>query len=137
MIVRKSTARWQGGLRAGKGSMALGSGAFEGPFTFASRFEAGAGANPEELLGAALAGCFSMALAAGLEKAGHSAEQIDTTCAVEFDGGIRRFVLTCQAAVPGIGADAFQRMAQETRTGCHVAKALSAVDITLDAALKG
>ena len=135
MIVRTSSARWQGTLREGSGHVGLGSGSYDGPFTFASRFESGAGTNPEELLGAALAGCFSMALAAGLEKAGHPATAVDTTCKVEFDGGVKRFALSCRASVPGIDAAAFTRLAQETRTGCHVAKALSAVEITLDAAL--
>jgi osmotically inducible protein OsmC len=136
LIVRESRARWQGGLRDGNGRMTLGSGAFDGPFTFASRFENASGTNPEELLGAALAGCFSMALAAGLEKAGHKAEHVATTCRVEFDAGIRRFHLTCRARVPGVDADAFRRLAEETSHGCHVAKALAAVDITLDAALE-
>ena len=137
VIVRTSTARWEGTLRGGEGRIGLGSGAYEGPFTFASRFESGAGTNPEELLGAALAGCFSMALAAGLEKAGHPAEAVDTSCQVEFDAGIRRFALTCRARVPGIDAAEFARLAEETRQGCHVSKALSAVGITLDAGLGG
>ncbi|MCL6596856.1 MAG: OsmC family peroxiredoxin [Firmicutes bacterium] len=135
MIVRESRARWQGGLRAGEGRMELGSGAWAGPFTFASRFETGDGANPEELLGAALAGCYSMALAAALEKAGHPAREVDTACRVEFEGGIRRFALTCRVDAPGVGAEEFARLAEETRRGCHVAKALAAVDIDLDARL--
>lgn len=136
MIVRTSTATWQGGLRDGSGQMAVGSGAFEGPFTYLSRFEDGRGANPEEMLGAALAGCFSMALAAALERGGHRADRVGTSCAVEFEGGIRRFALTCRARVAGIEAEAFAALAEQTRSGCHVAKALSAVDITLDAALE-
>lgn len=135
VIVRTSTARWEGTLRAGKGKMALGSG-YEGPFTFASRFEAGVGTNPEELLGAALAGCYSMALAAALEKAGHAATAVSTTCKVEFDGGVRRFALTCRAQAPGIGEADFARLAEDTRLNCHVAKALSAVEVALDAALE-
>ena len=104
--------------------------------TFASRFESATGTNPEELLGAALAGCFSMALAAGLEKAGHAATAVETACKVEFEAGIQRFALSCRAKVPGIEADAFRRLAEETKSGCHVAKALSAVPITLDARLE-
>jgi osmotically inducible protein OsmC len=137
LIVRQSGATWQGGLKDGKGHIALGSRAFEGPFTFASRFESGVGTNPEELLGAALAGCFSMALSAGLEKAGHKADKVETDCKVEFDAGIKRFALTCRATVPGLDDATFQRMANETKQGCHVAKALSSVEITLDAALAG
>ena len=136
MIERTSSARWQGTLHEGKGSMGLASG-YEGPFTFLSRFESGPGTNPEELLAAALAGCFSMALAAGLEKAGHPASQVDTDCTVTFDAGIRAFALRCRATVPGIDRDAFTRLAEETRHGCHVAKALSAVEITLEASLAG
>jgi lipoyl-dependent peroxiredoxin len=136
LIVRTSTARWEGTLRSGKGNIGLGSRSYEGAFTFASRFESGAGTNPEELLGAALAGCFSMALAYGLEQAGHPAASVETTCNVEFDAGIKRFALTCHAKAPGIGADAFRRLADETKSGCHVAKALSAVEITLDAHLE-
>lgn len=137
MIVRQSAATWQGGLKDGKGHIAFGSGAFEGPFTFASRFESGAGTNPEELLGAALAGCFSMALSAGLEKAGHKVDKVQTECKVEFDAGIKRFALTCRASVPGVDEATFQRMANETKTNCHVSKALSSVEITIDAALAG
>lgn len=136
MIVRTSTARWEGTLRGGTGHIGLGSRSYEGPFTFASRFESATGTNPEELLGAALAGCFSMALAAGLEKAGHAATAVETACKVEFEAGIQRFALSCRAKVPGIEADAFRRLAEETKSGCHVAKALSAVPITLDARLE-
>ena len=82
MPARTGKATWEGTLKGGKGTMALGSGAYEGPFSFLSRFESGTGTNPEELIGAALAGCFSMALSANLEKAGHPATRVRTTANV-------------------------------------------------------
>ncbi len=136
MIERTSRASWQGKLREGEGRIELGSGQ-GAPFTFLSRFESGAGTNPEELLAAALAGCFSMALAAALERAGHPASRVETTATVRFDGGIQAFALRTEAVAPGIDAAAFARLAEETKTGCHVAKALSAVAITLEARLAG
>src|SRR5213593_1323885 len=100
MPVRKAEARWEGDLPNGKGSMRLGGGAFEGQYSFSSRFEDGAGTNPEELIGAAHAGCFSMALSAGLEKAGHPPNSVDTVATVHLspaDGGfkISRIDLVC------------------------------------------
>ena len=85
MLTRTAEAVWEGNLREGKGSMKVGSGAFDGPYTFASRFESGKGTNPEELLGAAHAGCFSMALSLGLVKAGFAPERIHTTARVHLD----------------------------------------------------
>ena len=85
MPARTGSAIWEGTLKGGKGSMKLGSGAYEGPFSFLSRFESGTGTNPEELIGAALAGCFSMALSANLEKAGHPATRVATTANVKLE----------------------------------------------------
>lgn len=107
MATRTGTAVWEGTLKQGKGTMKLGSGAFEGPYLFSSRFEEGKGTNPEELIGAAEAGCYSMALSANLEKAGHPAKRISTTATVKLEmvgGGpkITTIDLKTEAEVPGI-----------------------------------
>ena len=120
--------------------METGSGSFSGPYSFSSRFEEGEGTNPEELIGAAEAGCFSMALAGGLAEGGHVATRIDTTARVRIDaveGGfaITGIALTCEAHVPGISDSDFQAAAEATKAGCPVSKALGAVPITLDAKL--
>jgi lipoyl-dependent peroxiredoxin len=140
MAVRKSSAVWEGGLKDGKGSMKLGSGAYEGPFSFASRFEEGTGTNPEELIGAAHAGCFSMALSGGLGKAGFNPTRIATRAEVtlgQVDGKARITLihLETEAKVPGIGAEEFQKIAEATKEGCPVSAALAAVTITLTAKL--
>src|SRR5437016_746457 len=140
MPARTSNARWEGGLKDGKGSMRLGGGAFEGQYSFSSRFEDGVGTNPEELIGAAHAGCFSMALSAGLEKAGHPPNSVDTTASVHLspaDGGFRisRIELSTTADVPGIDAAAFAEEAEAAKQNCPVSKALAGVDIALDAKL--
>src|SRR5947207_12607766 len=142
MPARTANARWEGGLKDGKGNMRLGGGAFEGQYSFSSRFEEGTGTNPEELIAAAHAGCFSMALSAGLEKAGHNPNSVETVATVHLspaDGGfkISRIDLVCSADVPGIEADAFQQAAQGAKEGCPVSKALAAVEITLEASLAG
>ena len=107
MATRTGSAIWDGTLKQGKGTMKLGSGAFEGPYSFSSRFEEGNGTNPEELIGAAEAGCYSMALSANLEKAGHPAKRISTTATVKLEmvgGGpkIATIDLKTEAEVPGI-----------------------------------
>src|SRR5512134_3377607 len=112
MPVRSSSARWQGPLKNGQGTMKLGSGAFEGPYSFPSRFENGQGTNPEELIAAAHAGCFSMALSMLLGNAGFPPTRIDTTASVHLDaveGGfaITQIELNTQAQVPGIEEAAF------------------------------
>jgi osmotically inducible protein OsmC len=137
---RTASARWSGDLKAGNGTVALGSGAYTGPYSFQSRFESGAGANPEELLGAAHAGCFSMALANALAGAGHVATSVDTTATVHVnktDAGfaVTQIDLVTTATVPGITNDDFQRHAEATRTGCIISRALSAVPMTLVATL--
>lgn len=121
--------------------MALGSGAYEGPFSFLSRFESGTGTNPEELIGAALAGCFSMALSANLEKAGHPATRVSTTANVKLemqsDGPrITTIELDNESEVPGIDAKAFQEQAEATKKGCPVSKALTGTEIRLNAKLR-
>jgi len=142
MPARTANARWEGGLKDGKGNMRLGGGAFEGQYSFSSRFEEGAGTNPEELIAAAHAGCYSMALSAGLEKAGYSPNSVETEAKVHLspaDGGftISRIDLVSSADVPGIDDGAFQQAARAAKEGCPVSKALAAVEITLNATLAG
>jgi osmotically inducible protein OsmC len=139
MPVRKADAVWEGVLRSGKGRMKVGSGALDVPFTYTTRFEDEPGTNPEELIGAAEAGCFSMALSGNLERAGFKAERIHTTADVHLDRTdagptITRIVLNCEAKVPGIDEATFQQQAEVTRTGCPVARALR-VELVLIAKL--
>lgn len=140
MAVRKADAVWNGTLREGDGKIKGESGAFEVKYSFKTRFENEPGTNPEELIAAAHAGCFSMALSAGLVKAGHKPERIATTAAVTLDnvgGGfeITKIHLTTEGTVPGVTAEQFQEAAQAAKAGCPVSKALKAVEITLDAKL--
>ena len=140
MPTRNADARWQGDLKSGKGTMKLGSGAWEGPYSFASRFESGSGTNPEELVGAAHAGCFSMALTAGLNKAGFQPRQVHTTATVQLekvgDGfAITAIDLDAEADVPGIDEATFQTQAEAARVGCPISKALAGVEIRLKARL--
>lgn len=142
MPARTATAHWEGGLREGEGTMRLGSGAFEGRYSFSSRFEEGTGTNPEELVGAAHAGCFSMALSLALEQAGHPPTSVDTTAEVHLeraDSGfeIARIDLDCTATVPGLDDAGFQAHAATAKAGCPVSKALAGVEIHLDARLAG
>ena len=143
MPARTANARWEGGLRDDKGNMRLGGGAFEGQYSFSSRFEEGVGTNPEELSAAAHAGCFSMAFSGGLEKAGFSPNSVETEAKVHLspaDGGgfrISRIDLVTNADVPGIEEGAFQQAAQAAKEGCPVSKALAAVEITVNATLAG
>jgi osmotically inducible protein OsmC len=136
MPTRTSSARWQGTLKEGAGTMALGSGAFSGPYSFVSRFEDGPGTNPEELIAAAHAGCFSMALSNKLSQAGYPPNAVDTTAAVHLEkGAIAQIDLTTRGDVPGIDASEFEKIAEDAKATCPVSQALSAVKITLDAAL--
>jgi osmotically inducible protein OsmC len=144
MPARKGTAHWEGSLKEGGGTVALGSGAFEGQYGYRSRFEDGPGTNPEELIGAAHAGCFSMAFALALSDAGHVPDSVDTTATVHFgpdpsgEGfAISRIDLVTNAAVPGIEPARFDELADAAKAGCPVSKALAAVEITLDATLAG
>lgn len=138
---KSASATWSGGLKEGQGTISTETGVLrEAPFGFKSRFEDGPGTNPEELIGAALAGCFSMALSLGLGNAGLTPERIEsrTQVTLEKQGegfAITTIALTCRARVPGADTDTFQRIAQETKQGCPVSKVLRA-DITLDAALE-
>ncbi len=137
MAIRSSSAEWKGTLKQGSGTMKLGSGAWEGPFTFASRFESGRGTNPEELIGAAHAGCFSMFLSALLTDAGFAPARISTTAAVHLGDGpaITLIELSTEAVVPGVTAAAFQEFADAAKKGCPVSKALAGPKITLAAKL--
>jgi osmotically inducible protein OsmC len=140
MVARKADAEWQGDLRSGKGRVNLGSGAYSGPYSFRSRFESGDGTNPEELIAAAHAGCFSMALAAGLSAAGHPPERIHTTATVHIeakDGGfaIPRIRLETEARVPGLDEAGFQKQAETAKANCPVSKALAGTTIELQAKL--
>lgn len=140
MATRNSEAVWQGSLKDGKGTMKLGSGAFEGAYSFSSRFEEGKGTNPEELIAAAHAGCYSMALSAELGKAGYAPQRIQTQATVtlgQVDGKARitQIHLDTQATVSGITLEKFLEIAEATKSGCPVSAALSAVNITLHAQL--
>ena len=138
MAVRQSEATWRGTLKEGDGTMIVGPGHFEGPFTYMSRFEEGKGANPEELIGAAHAGCFSMFLSALLSGKGYVPDEIHTTATVHLGAGptINKIELDCRARVPGIADAEFQEVAAEAKSGCPVSKALASVDeVTLDAKL--
>ena len=132
MPTRQSEAQWSGDLKSGTGTMKLGSGAYQGAYTFKSRMENGPGTNPEELIAAAHAGCYSMALSAMLSGAGHVPKSVHTTAKVQFDavaGGfaITKIDLDVQASIPGIDDATFQKTAQEAKKGCPVSKALAAV----------
>ena len=137
---RTAEARWTGDLKSGKGNVKLGSKSYEGPYSFVSRFENGAGTNPEELLGAAHAGCFSMALSAALAGAGHIPTSVTTTATVHLgkvDSGfaITGIDLVTRGVVPGLAEAEFKKVAEATKTGCIISKALAAVPMTIDAAL--
>lgn len=140
MAIRNAEAEWNGTLREGQGQMKLGSGAFNGPYSFRSRMEDGSGTNPEELIGAAHAGCFSMALAAQLGKAGFTPTRIHTTSKVHFEKvgegfGITKIELQTEAAVPGIDNEVFQQQAETAKQNCPVSKALASTEISLRAKL--
>ncbi len=140
MPVRNANAVWEGNLKEGHGKVKLGSGAFEGQYSFSSRFESGAGTNPEELIAAAHAGCFSMALSAGLGKAGFSPQKVATTAKVSLekvgDGfKITKIVLETEATIPNIDDKTFQEQAGKAKAGCPVSQALAATPIELSAKL--
>ena len=141
MPTRKATAVWEGGLKTGKGSFKGESGAIGGQYNFSSRFESGAGSNPEELLAAAEAACFSMALSAGLEGNGTPATKIETTAACTIQQvpggfGITTMKLNVQAKVPNIDKAKFDQIAQRTKEECPVSKALKGnVELVLEARL--
>ncbi|TPI14054.1 OsmC family protein [Mesorhizobium sp. B4-1-3] len=141
MTIREASAQWQGTLKQGSGRLRLGSGVFEGTYSFPSRFENGPGTNPEELIAAAHAGCFSMALTAMLGADNHTAESIHTTAKVHLGATtagptITRIELETEARVAGILAEDFERLAQKAKAACLVSRALAGVaTITLKASL--
>ena len=140
MSVRTSEAVWNGTLKEGSGTMRLASGRYEGPYTWASRFADETGTNPEELVGAAHAGCYSMFLSALLTSNETPPTRIHTTAAVHLTAGptISRIDLVCEAEVPTISAERFAEIAVEAKAKCPVSKALAAVpEINLDARLVG
>jgi osmotically inducible protein OsmC len=137
---RTAKAVWEGSLKEGKGKMALGSGAFEGQYSFASRFEEGTGTNPEELIAAAHAGCFSMALSAGLGNAGFTPTRIQTDAKVHMalvgtGMKITKIDLNTEAQIPNIDEQKFQEIAENAKKNCPVSQALASVEIGLTAKL--
>jgi osmotically inducible protein OsmC len=142
MSIRHAQAIWNGSLREGNGSMAFGAGesAYRGPYSHGSRFAEEAGTNPEELIGAALAGCFSMALAADLSRAGHIPVTIQSEASVHLervDGSptITRIVLTTDAEVEGVSESEFFKIAESAKDNCPVSRALGSVQVELEATL--
>lgn len=139
MPVRKADAVWEGDLTNGNGTMKMGS-SYEGPYSSASRFQEGAGTNPEELLAAAHAGCFSMAFSKALADAGHTPNRVQTTAKVHLDKGdagfsITRVELVTEADVPGIEEQAFQQAAEGAKDNCPVSRLFKGAEISVDATL--
>jgi len=143
MPKRTANARWEGGLQDGRGTMRMASGAYEGPYSFQSRFEEGDGTNPEELIAAAHAGCYSMALSGELGKAGHDPESVETEAIVHLEKveagfAIKRIELRTRVSAPGLDDAAFQEAAEAAKKGCPVSQALAAVEsIEVEAELTG
>ena len=143
MPKRTANARWEGSLQDGTGTMRMASGAYEGPYSFQSRFEEGDGTNPEELIAAAHAGCFSMALSGELGRAGHEPESIETEATVHIDKvedgfAIKRIELHARVSAPGLDDADFQQAAEAAKKGCPVSQALAGVEtIDLKAELSG
>lgn len=140
MNQRHSTAKWTGSLKEGSGHMKIGENAWEGKFSFPSRFESADGTNPEELIGAAHAGCFSMAFTAAMGKAGFNPESVETKATVHFgmvDGAptIAKIELQTEATVPDIDDAKFQEIAEGAKNNCPVSKALAGTEIVLNAKL--
>jgi osmotically inducible protein OsmC len=141
MAIRTASARWEGTLTEGTGVMRTGKGGLEGPYSFKSRFEEGEGTNPEELIGAAHAGCFSMALSKGLADAGFPPTAVDTTASVHLDKidgkqTVTRIDLATTGVVPGIDAADFNKIAEATKEACPISRLLSpGAEITLTATL--
>ena len=137
-LIRKASARWEGNLKDGKGSVKFGS--FAGAYSFSSRFENGQGSNPEEMIGAAHAACFSMAFSHELATAGFTPQSVSTTANVTLDKGEQGFKITqielvTEANVPGIDQGKFMEIAMNAKKGCPISQALSAVEIKLSAKL--
>jgi osmotically inducible protein OsmC len=139
-MIRHAEAQWNGSLKDGSGHIKTETGALDSAYSFRSRFEGGGETNPEELLGASHAGCFSMALSAALTGAGHPPTSIQTKASVHLNKveagfGITKIELETTATVPGIDAATFQKIAGEAKAGCPISKALASVDIHLTATL--
>ncbi|ADI15647.1 OsmC family protein [Truepera radiovictrix] len=135
-LVRSANAVWQGDLKGGQGTLTLPKGGYEGRYSYTSRFEEGTGTNPEELIAAAHAGCFSMALANMLAEAGHTPESIATTAKVEMQGlKITKITLHTEGRVPGLDEARFLEHAENAKQHCPVSQALAAVEIQLEAKL--
>ncbi len=140
MPIRKASAEWKGTLMEGGGTISLASGTFAGQYSFSTRFEEGVGTNPEELIGAAHAGCYSMALNAGLGKAGYAPTRVSTQAKVHLEKGaggftIPRIELITEAEVPDIDEATFQEQAKSAKENCPVSQALAGVEILLTARL--
>jgi osmotically inducible protein OsmC len=141
-IVRSALASWEGTTEEGGGRIALGSGAFEGPYTLRSRVEEDPATNPEELIGAGHAGCYTMSLASLLGDAGHPARTLETRARVQLepvDGGrwaITRVALETEGDVPGVDQETFARLAEQAKSTCPVSRALAGTEITLEARLR-
>ncbi len=141
MATNRASAVWEGDLKSGKGTMEVDSGSFRGSYSAASRFEKGAGTNPEELIGAAHAGCFSMSLSHALDEAGFAPERVDTSATVELekveDGfKIVSIHLVTEGTVSKIDESKFKEIAEDAKHNCPVSKALTGVNISLEASLK-
>jgi osmotically inducible protein OsmC len=141
MAGRNGSAVWNGDLQGGNGTLKVGDGVFEGAYSFKSRFEDGDGTNPEQLIAAAHAGCFTMALAAALGGDGHTPEKLSTSANVQLRfvdelPTITRIDLVTEGTVPGLDSEQFQSYAEKAKSGCVVSRALAGVDeITLQATL--
>lgn len=140
-MAQTARAHWEGDLKNGKGTIALGSGAFEGAYSFKTRFEGAPGTTPEELLGAAHAGCFTMALSLGLTNAGHPPTRLDTNAAVTLGKvgesfAITRIDLNLTGVVPGLSAEEFQRLAEDAKKNCIISRAIANVPMNLTATLQ-
>jgi osmotically inducible protein OsmC len=142
MITRSANATWKGNLKEGKGSVSTESGVLNNiDYSFSKRFENEKGTNPEELIGAAHAACFSMALSNALASAGHKVNSVKTTEKVILDKvadgfSITRIEMLCEADVEGIDEKEFLKFAEDTKKGCPISKALASVEMKLDAKLK-
>lgn len=142
MAVRSAEARWEGSLKEGSGNLKLGSGAFEGAYSFSSRFEDGTGTNPEELIGAAHAGCYSMALNNDLHGAGYTPTYVNTVANVHYGRAdadsplaINKIELTVEASIPGIDEETFLKMAEATKENCIISRALNVAEMNVTATL--
>ncbi len=142
MAIRSADARWEGTLKEGKGNVALKSGAFEGQYSFSSRFEEGTGTNPEELIGAALASCYSLQVSVNLERKGTLPNYVHTIAKVHLGKNaddamaITKIDLIVEADVPGITAEEFEAVAEDAKNNCIVSRALNVDEMTVSATLK-